>query len=287
MNLLRQLYSRSLLCYLWQEFLLRYRFKYVLPKITETVLDGIRLDLTRLPVKVRNRILLGLYEAHERQMCQKHLTPEDVVLEIGGAIGYIGLFCQKTIGVRHYFVVEANPDTLSILQSNYRLNGVSPKAWNVALAPCNGPLDLQIDGDFWDNSVIPTPATIPRRATISVSGVTFASLLRMVDAPVSALIVDVEGAEQFIDLNELPEAIDKIIIELHPRALGPRKMYDLIAGFLQRGFYVADENQATFTFLKCRSADDPIRPSRLRPPSVEGERAVSRAAARLVEMHSR
>jgi len=61
----------------------------------------------------------------------------------GGAIGFIGLFCQKRIGIQQYFAFEANPETLGILRRNYELNTLTPAAWNLALARCDGPLDLE------------------------------------------------------------------------------------------------------------------------------------------------
>src|SRR5262245_16995977 len=88
MKKLKFLFDKTLLAWLWSEFQLRWRFKFVLPKVTEVTLDGVRLDLSPLSLKVRNRILLGMYEAHEKQLCQEFLTPNDSVLELGGAIGF-------------------------------------------------------------------------------------------------------------------------------------------------------------------------------------------------------
>jgi FkbM family methyltransferase len=249
MNRLRPLYTNSLLHDLWREVRVRYRFKFVLPRITRTVLDGISLDLSRLSLKVRNRILMGLYEAHEKRMCEEFLTPADAVLEIGGAIGFIGLICQKNIGIRNYFVFEANPETLEILKANYQLNGLRPAAWNLALGPCEGALDLDVTSDFWDNSVC-TPLAGGVRLTLRVPSAPLESLLGRTGHAVNVLIVDVEGAEQFIDWRRIPDQIDKVIIELHPTVLGAEKMYDLIGALIQRGFYVAREESGTFVFLK-------------------------------------
>lgn len=261
MSRFRNLYSKTLLSYLWQEFLCRYRFKYILPRVTETVLDGVRLDLSHLSLKVRNRILMGIYEAHEKRMCLQYLDSNDAVLEIGSAIGFIGLFCQKNIGIKKYFMFEANPNTLAILRSNYRLNGLTPFASNLALAPGDGSVELDIASDFWENSVIPGAGSNgATRETVTVSGASFQSLLHKAGEEVNVLIIDVEGAEQFIDPDQVPPQIDKIIMEIHPHVLGPRKTYDLIAGLVRKGFHVAAEEQDTFTFLRWERV--PAAPSR-------------------------
>jgi FkbM family methyltransferase len=244
------LFSKTLLAYLWQEFLVRYRFKYVLPHVTQTVLDGIRLDLSPLPLKVRNRILMGIYEATEKRLCEEFLKPDDSVLEIGGAIGFIGLVCQKSIGIRQYGVVEANPRTLEILHTNYRLNGLEPLAWNLALGPGEGLVELDVTTDFWENSIVgPAPSAV-KGCSVKVPSASLQRLLRQVNHPVNVLIIDIEGAEQFIDLDQIPTHVEKIIMELHPGILGSEKTYDLIAGLIQKGYYVAREENGTFAFLK-------------------------------------
>ena len=82
------------------------------------------------------------------------------------------------------------------------------------------------------------------------------ALLKLAGREVNALIVDVEGAEQFIDWDEMPREINKIIIELHPRLMGAEKTYDLVSNLIVRGFSVAREEEGTFVFL--RRNRDPI-----------------------------
>jgi hypothetical protein len=86
--------------------------------------------------------------------------------------------------------------------------------------------------------------------TIRVPGAPLQTLLEKAARKINTLIIDIEGAEQFIDLDEIPLEVEKIIIELHPQVLGPEKTYDFIAGLLERGFYVAREESGTFAFLK-------------------------------------
>src|SRR5215211_4853823 len=100
MNIAQNLFSKTLVYHLYQEFAVRYRFKYVLPKINEIELEGLRFDVSQLPTKIRNRLLSGAYECHEMEMCRDFLKPTDSVIELGAAIGFIGLYCQKKLSIK-------------------------------------------------------------------------------------------------------------------------------------------------------------------------------------------
>lgn len=250
MSRLKFLFSKTLLYYLWHEFRLRCYFKFVVPRMNEIVLDGLRLDVSTLSVKARHRLLCVGYETHEKLMCRDFLDPSDSVLELGAAIGFIGLYCQKQIGIRQYISVEANPRTLEMLKRNYQLNGLRPVAWHAALAPVNGHIALNVDSDFWENSVVDSGDHGNGRKTMDVPGLTFETLMAQVAQPFNVLIVDVEGAELFIDLDRLPDSVQKIIAELHPHLIGPDKTYQIVSTLVCKGFRVARAENNTFVFLK-------------------------------------
>lgn len=246
----RNIFEKTLVHYLLQEFQLRYRFKYVLPRIQEITLEGLKFDVSGLSTKVRNRLLSGAYEAHEKQMCRDFLNPADSILEIGGAIGFIGLFCQKKLGIRNYACFEANPRTYEILKRNYELNGVEPHVWNMALAHADGYVDLEVGSDFWENSICYSNACEAGVKTMRVPAGTLQRLFTLANINANTLIIDIEGAEQFIDLNQIPDGVQKVIIELHPKVLGPEATYNIVASFITVGFRVAREQEDTFVFLR-------------------------------------
>lgn len=244
------LFEKTLIHHLYQEFQLRYRFKYVLPKIQEVTLEGMKFDVSNLSTKIRNRLLSGAYEAHEKKMCYDYLSSDDSVLEIGGAIGFIGLVCQKKLGIKNYASFEANPKTFEILKRNYELNGVQPRVWNVALANHDGYVDLEIGTDFWENSICYDSGCKEGVKTVRVPAGTLETLLALVGHKVNTLIIDIEGAEQFIDFRRIPQEISKIIIELHPAVMGQELMYNIVATLISLGFRVAREECYTFVFLR-------------------------------------
>jgi FkbM family methyltransferase len=244
------LFSKTLLHYFIEEIKLRYRFKYVLPKMTEIELEGLRLDVSTLSAKIRNRLLSGAYEAHEKIMCHDFLRPDDSVLEIGGAIGFIGLICQKKLGIRNYVCFEANPRTMEVLKRNYELNGVTPRVWNMALAHADGEVELEVGSDFWENSIVYSNNGSHGRKTLKVPAATLQTLFKTAGTAPNVLIIDIEGAEQFIDFTQMPVSVNKIIIELHPSVIGQETTYNIVANLITQGFRVAREENGTFVFLR-------------------------------------
>ncbi|GEM_PF-654048 len=273
MNKLTNLFQKTLVYHFWREFWIRYYFKFVLPKVREIELEGMRLDVSSLPLKARNRLLHVGYETSEMRLCQEFLSRHDAVLELGGAIGFVGLVCRKQIGVGKYVACEANPRTAEISKRNYQLNGLEPSVWNLALAPKNGSVELEVGSDFWENSIVATPAAELGRKIMEVPAATLSTILGLLDFQPNVLIVDVEGAEQFIDFRGLPDHIEKIIIELHPRVIGQERMYQMIADVVASGFRVAREIEGTFVFLR-KTATQEERPA---GAALEGKKPLASA----------
>jgi FkbM family methyltransferase len=222
-------------------------FKFILPRIERTTKDQIQLDLTELPPKIRNRILNVGYEDAEREICREMLSAEDSVLELGGGIGFLGLFCQLRLGVKRYITVEANPATLKILKKNYSLNHVTPVVWNLALGPENGSVHLNIGGDFWEHHICKGKTT-PN--TVVVESATLPTLLAKTGFDVTALIIDIEGAEAYIDFSILPASIKKIIIEVHRENLSEQAVKHLFTSIRDQGFHTTHCKDTTFGFAR-------------------------------------
>ena len=250
METTKSIMEHTLAHYLYQEFMLRYRFKFVLPKIKEISLENLKFDVSALSTKIRNRLLSGAYESHEKQMCLDYLDANDSVLEIGGAIGFIGLLCQKKIGIKNYTCFEANPRTFEILKRNYELNGLEPRVFNMALAHADGEVDLEVGSDFWENSICFDNQRGEGAKTVKVPAGTIQTLFNIASQEPNVLIIDIEGAEQFIDFSQIPANVNKLIIELHPGVIGQEITYNIVADLISRGFRVAREESDTFVFLR-------------------------------------
>lgn len=250
MQATKSIFEKTLVHHLYQEFLVRYRFKYVLPKVKEVTLEGMKFDVSQLSTKIRNRLLSGAYESHEKGMCRDFLSGNDSVLEIGGAIGFIGLFCQKKLGINNYCCFEANPRTYEILKRNYQINDCEPRVWNMALAHFDGEVDLEVGSDFWENTICYSDQAEAGVKTVRVPAGTLSTLLNKAGQNVNVLIIDIEGAEQYIDFKSIPVSINKIIIELHPGVIGQETTFNIVANLIGLGFRVGREENDTFVFLR-------------------------------------
>lgn len=217
----------SSLARVWQEFLIRLRFRFYLPAVKSARLEGVRLDLQGLSPMMKNIILTKRYEAQERRLCAKSLGAGDVVLELGGAIGFVGLYCRKVLGVKRVVSVEANTATLARLHDNYARNGLFAEVIHAAAAAEDGTLDLDVSGEFWENRISSGGGEQARR--ITVPAMSLSSILAKLPEPPTALICDIEGAERFLDFNALPETVNTIIMELHPDFIGEEATQDILA----------------------------------------------------------
>lgn len=215
----------------WQRFNSRFRFKFVLPHVRTARIAGIKLDIATMSPLMKNIILTGRYEFQERTLAAKALTKSDVVLELGGAIGFIGLYCRKTLGVRHVTSVEANPATLEALRRNYQLNGLVPDVIHAAAADQDGELELNIGGEFWENSLTGTS-----EKQIRVPARSLASLVKLMPQKPTVLICDIEGAEQYLDFSQLPNSVTQIIMELHPDMIGQEPVDQILHRLQTLGF---------------------------------------------------
>ena len=211
--------SSSLLDHLqqrWREFTTKLRFKYLLPRTRIIRTHGFKLDVSTLPSLMKNNILEQRYEVQELAMAAQHLSSQDRVLELGGAIGFISLYCQTQLRIQHYTSVEANPHTRQLSLRNHQLNHITPHILHAAAAAENGSMELDISQDFWSNSITQQKST----HTITVPTHSLSSILKQLDYQPTVLIADIEGAEQYLDFSALPPATQKIIIELHPSIYG-------------------------------------------------------------------
>ncbi len=77
----------------------RFHERFVLPRIKEAVCDDVVLDLSGMLPEEKRGILAGVYEWEEKSLIAEHLSSSDRVVEIGGAIGFLALFCRKKLDI--------------------------------------------------------------------------------------------------------------------------------------------------------------------------------------------
>jgi FkbM family methyltransferase len=165
----------------------------------------------------KRSILNGRYERGEARSLIRNLLADDVVLEIGGGLGFISTLAALLIGSDRVHCFEANPALIPRIEETYRRNGVAPTLRNVILGDGPGAQTFYVEDELMASSThrlsgsaraVQVPQ-LDARAEIARTGASF-------------LVIDIEGGER-----ELVPLIDwkpvrAVILELHPGVIGER-----------------------------------------------------------------
>lgn len=203
-------------------------------------LNGVLLDLTHpaLTPDMRRRIRSGRYEVQESKCVQALIRPGDVVLELGGGIGYISSLAWKTGKARRVIVVEANPETIPAIEATHRLNGVEATILHGIALPnsrTDSTASFYVRSNFWASSLSPEPWGYQRK--VEVQCFDFKLLLQTYKP--SLLVCDIEGGETDLlcRTDSLP-GVTRIILELHEAVTGKDAIQKLHQHLEKQGFRV-------------------------------------------------
>lgn len=195
-------------------------------------LRGIVLPMTDgLSTTLRRRILAGRYERGESRIVLLHLDPDDVVLELGGGIGYLAALCAQRVGSERVSTYEANPELLPLLRRTLAANDISPRVEHAAVGLAEGTVTLFVEPRFDSSSLIrrsarAQPATVPQ-----------ADVRRVIDeVRPTFLIMDIEGFELALVPAIRWGPIVKLLIELHPAVIGAAGVDTILAALREAGF---------------------------------------------------
>lgn len=211
-------------------------------------LDGIKVDLAgaNLPTWVRRALLMGIYEAPERHFVSQWLEKGDHVLELGASIGIVSSAIGKAIGKEGKLIcVEANNALTRAFRHQLALNHISAELVNCLACPIWA---NQIPVSIYQKTFVSSPNSLVGRAEVSSSGEgsvfwqTAAELCASNSLKPSALVVDIEGAEEvWAECAPcFPPTIRTIIIELHPGIVGGRKIAKCVSAVFAEGFELVD-----------------------------------------------
>jgi FkbM family methyltransferase len=182
-------------------------------------IDGIQIPIdTHISEIIRKAMYLGEYENNEMKAIKSHLLPNDIVMELGTGIGFISSYCAKTVGSERVFTYEANPRLEIPIKETYRLNNISPQLEICILGEEEGEQTFYIGKNFWSCSTIPCDE---ETTTVQVKVKSFNREIQKINP--NFLIIDIEGGEyelfKYADLYQ----VQKIMIEVHPQAIGEDK----------------------------------------------------------------
>jgi len=246
MNSLQFYFEHSLAGFFWRRAKRKW---FPTPIPTQCVINGVTLQLDCLPQSMQQILLAGSYEQSEMKILPELICSSDKVLEIGAAIGLLGLFCRKVLKVEKLVSVEPNPTTLTYLRKNYELNGIKPNIIEAALTKDLGPVRFFAQDMFWADSIIGELKHENSKEMI-VEGLPFTSLVERVGFVFNALIIDIEGAEQYISIKSIPDHVCKILIEIHPELIGVRKAYGILEDLIRMGFQVRGQHLNSWSLIR-------------------------------------
>lgn len=214
-----------------------------------TEIRGIRLSLAGISPRMRYVMTApgrSRYEEDDAELASQILTADDRVLEVGGGVGFLALHCIKTLGIRDYFMVEANRRLLASIETNFALNGTPPpQVLQAVVNAKDQPVEFWVHRNFWSSSLARRHGS--KREMLE--GRSIPSILAEMPFHPNVLLMDIEGAEADIPLSHF-EPFEKILIELHPKLAGSEGIDALLNGLSARGFEIAARKGGSHAFIR-------------------------------------
>jgi FkbM family methyltransferase len=194
---------------------------------------------------VRDAIYKGFYEAAEAKLLIDYLSENDVVLEIGGGIGFIGSICLTK--AKQVTIYEANPKLIPIINHNCKLNGKNFSVYNYAVVNNSDKREIKfyIGENFWNASIFKTDGfketTVP---SISMNEIVH-------NLNPSFLIIDVEGYEvELLKKYSFPNSIKKLLIEFHPKKVFDNEIKELKNNIMENNFKLVERSLESELFKR-------------------------------------
>lgn len=217
-------------------------------------INGVKLVCpeAQLTEKIRGKLASGEYESSEARAVQMRVKPGARVLELGAGLGYIGALAAQITGAENVTSVEANPDMIEAIAANFALNGA-------------GGIDLRhgavvgqdYEGDtlgfararqFWASRIAGAGDT--GAGVVDVPAVRIDVLLEEVKP--NFVIMDIEGAEQYLFAAKWPRSVKHVVMELHPKQYESGKVIKHMVDMLSRSGLTYDPVASRGTLLALR-----------------------------------
>ena len=183
--------------------------------------------------KIRRLLRNNDYEAKETEAALRVVKEGDVVVELGGGIGYMSTLVATKRAIKSVHVFEANPNLIPYIRSVHAANDVTnAHVTNAILGPRKGSVDFYVREPMLGSSMQVLEGEVdPPSVKVDVLN----AKTTFKDIGANVLICDIEGAEvdliPSLDLSGFRAAI----IETHPQWIGPEGMNKVMRAFMDAG----------------------------------------------------
>lgn len=183
--------------------------------------------------KIRRLLRSNSYEAKETEAALRVVREGDVVVELGGGIGYMSTLVATKRAIKSVHVFEANPNLIPYIRSVHGANDVTnAHVTNAILGPRKGSVDFYVREPMLGSSMQVLEGEVDP-PSVKVDVLNAKATFKEIGATV--LICDIEGAEvdliPQLDLTGLRAAI----IEMHPQWIGPEGINKVFRAFMDAG----------------------------------------------------
>ncbi len=183
--------------------------------------------------RVRKLLRTNGYEDKETIAALRVVREGDVVLELGGGIGYMSTLVATKRPIKSVHSFEANPHLIPYIHEVHAANGVrNAKVTNAILGPRKGTADFYVRDPMLGSSLEVLDGEVdPPSVKVDVLN----SRTVFKDIQPNVLICDIEGAE--VDLiPQLPlKGLRAAILETHPQWIGPKGINKVMQAFMDAG----------------------------------------------------
>ena len=203
-----------------------------------------------MPPRIRHALRANSYEAKEARSVLKVVRADDVVLELGGGVGFISSLIATRRAIQHVHVYEANAKLATYIRETHAANGIeNATVHHAILGKRKGKADFHVRGNLIGSSLdAKDGAGVTRSESVDVLNVK-AELKRIKP---TVLVCDIEGAEaELIPLMDL-STLRAAVVELHPQWIGPEGVNAVFQAFITAGlaYHSKLSNQKVVTFRR-------------------------------------
>ena len=205
-----------------------------------------------LTQRLRRALRFNNYEKKEAEALKGMLRPEDVVLELGGGIGFMSAIAAKA-GARAVHVYEANPDAVAYAREVHALNEIDNiTITNAIVGPKKGSATFYQRENMLTSSMEADPIRVdsPVVATHEIEVLNINTVWKTVKPTV--LVCDIEGAEADLFDKAQMAGLRLAVIELHPQWIGEAGVRAVFDAMMRAGltYFPKASSAKVVTFKK-------------------------------------